>query len=53
MTDGELRDMAVYYIKKTTISYPEWVKRCQDPAYNKAGSNWGRAFAALAAIPKV
>jgi hypothetical protein len=50
MTDKELADQADFHFRRTTISYPEWVKRKNAGRYVPAdgsGTEWGKAFAAL------
>jgi hypothetical protein len=56
MTDKELADQAEYHFRRTTISYPEWVKRKNAGRYVPAdgsGTEWGKAFAALDQIGTV
>lgn len=53
MTDRELALAAEQALRRTTVSYPEWVKRVNAGRYTpKDGSSteWGKAFAALAQI---
>jgi hypothetical protein len=56
MTDKELADQADFHFRRTTISYPEWVKRKNAGRYVPAdgsGTEWGKAFAALGQIGTV
>jgi hypothetical protein len=50
VTDAELRDAAVKHLRATTIAFPEWKRRCANPHYPAASTEWGQAFAALALI---
>lgn len=53
MTDAELRDAGVAALKRTTVSYPEWLKRVNAGRYTPrdgSGTEWGKAFASLALI---
>jgi hypothetical protein len=56
MTDQERAAAAEAALKRTTVSYPEWVKRKNAGRYNpKDGSTteWGKAFTHLAQIGTV
>lgn len=56
MTDQELRDAGVAFLKQTTISYPDWLQRVKAGKYNPpdgSGTNWGKALAAFAQIGAV
>lgn len=53
MTDRELAVQVEYHLRRTTISYPEWVKRKNEGRYKPpdgSGTEWGKAFASLAQI---
>lgn len=55
MTDKELRDQAVAYLRATTISFPLWVQKVAAGIYTPpdgSGTNWGKALAALDQIGK-
>ena len=54
MTDRELAALAEQALKRTTVSYPEWVKRKTAGRYPAGGANteWGKAFNYLAQIGK-
>lgn len=53
MTDRELAAQADAHLRRTTVSYPEWVKRKAAGRYSPtdgSGTEWGKAFAALGKI---
>ncbi len=51
MTDTELRDLALAALKKTTISYPNWLSRLQQGKYaDVTQTEWWRAMDALGKI---
>lgn len=51
MTDTELRDLALAALKKTSISYPNWLSRLQQGKYaDVTHTEWWRAMDALGKI---
>jgi hypothetical protein len=50
MTDIDIAYQAAGYLNQVSISYVEWWKRCQNPAYNKEASNWWKGLARLQSI---